>query len=90
VWQAELTIRFRRALPLLLDLLDDPVQQIIEELVSVLMHRASEEFVELLEFLDERSGSDGALVARVFRNVYKKRPEGGRERSWCRWYRRTG
>ena len=34
--------------------------------MSVLMHRTPEEFIELLEFLDERSGSDSALVAGMF------------------------
>lgn len=34
--------------------------------MGVLMHRASEKFVELLEFFNECSGSDGALVAGVF------------------------
>jgi len=86
----KLTIRVRRVLPFLLDLLNDPVQQIVEKLVSVLMHRTPEEFIELFEFLDERSGGDGALVAWVFRNVYKQRPEGGRERSWRGGYKGSG
>lgn len=58
--------------------------------MGILVHRAPEEFVQLLEFLDECSGGDGPLVAGVFGNVYEKRPEGGRKRPGGGRYKRAG
>ena len=51
--------------PVLLHVLHDPIQEIVEELVSVLVLRGTEDLVELLELVDERLGRHGALVGRV-------------------------
>ena len=58
--------------------------------MGVLVHRTPEKFVQLLEFLDERSGGNGSLVTRVLGNVYEKGPEGGRKRPGGGRYKRAG
>ena len=51
-------------------LFDDLVEEIVEKLVGVLVHSATEEFIAITELVDERAGSNGALIRRILRDVY--------------------
>ena len=51
-------------------LFDDLVEEIVEKLVGVLVHSATEEFIAITELVDERAGCNGALIRRILRDVY--------------------
>lgn len=54
---------------LLLKVLDNLVEQIIQELVSILMHRTPEQSVLLLELADEGLGCDNTLAGRMLSDM---------------------
>lgn len=60
-----LTIRIGPMPSFHLDLFHYSVQQIIQELVSVLMHLAPKQLIELPELLDESARGDHAFLRRV-------------------------
>lgn len=62
-----------------LHFLDDLIEEVIEKLVRVLVHRAAEEFIAITELLDKGTRCNGAFIRRIPRNVHIKRTEGGEE-----------
>ena len=53
------------------------VEKIVEKFMSVLVHSASEEVVQLLQFLDERFRGNGPLLAGLGVYVIEQGPQRG-------------
>ena len=47
----------------------DPVEEIVMKFMCVLVHSAAEEFIAIAELVDERTGSYGALIPGIPRNI---------------------
>lgn len=74
------SMRTRRtdfSFPVILQVLHDFVQQIIQKLVGILMHRASEEDVLLLQLGDEGLWSDDALAIWVMGDMVEEGSKSG-------------
>lgn len=56
--------------------------------MRILVHRAPEQYILLLELVDERLWCDGTFPLRMLGDVGVKRPDGGVERCRVRVYRR--
>jgi hypothetical protein len=83
----------RQSTPGFLNILYDRIEQEIQKLVRILMIRASELFVELLQNIDECTGSNGAFFDCVLCDVDVQRAQGGEERCCSgrdRWTRGCG
>ena len=56
----------------ILYLFDDLVEEIVEKLVGVLMHGATEGFIAIRELVGDCAGSNSALILRILGDVYVK------------------
>jgi hypothetical protein len=62
-----------------LNFLDDLIEEVVEKLVRVLVHRATEEFIAVTELVDKGTRCNSALIYRIPGNVHVERAEGGEE-----------
>lgn len=60
-------------------LLDDLVEKVVEKLMCVLVHDATEEFISIAKLVDEGTWCNGALIRRIPGDVHIEGAESGEE-----------
>lgn len=65
--------------PPLLNLLHDPIQQKVQKLMRILVHRPPKQLIQLLQLLNKRPWRDRPRVRRVPRDVQVQRAQRGEE-----------
>ncbi len=85
------TVRARsKAASLVLHLLHNLVEEEVEELVRVLVHRSTEELIKFLDLVNENAGRNSPLIDRVPADVEVQGAEGGEQGGRRGRYRECG